>query len=106
MSDKALPNWVKVHKKRFYRIKNGIQNAKNNNLQATPNRGSPISFDESHRLIQGIGHGEITYEEALKKIASIRNDIERIVNLHEFNQNQVLFLWWTKSLLGNLSGIK
>ena len=67
MSDKALPNWVKVHKKRFYRIKNGIQNAKNNNLQATPNRGSPISFDESHRLIQGIGMVKLLMEKHWKK---------------------------------------
>ena len=28
--DKALPDWVKVDKKRFDRIKNKIQNAKNN----------------------------------------------------------------------------
>ena len=32
MSDKALPDWVKVDKKRFDRIKNKVQNAKNNSL--------------------------------------------------------------------------
>ena len=31
-SDKALPDWVNVEKKRFDRIKNQIQNAKKNNL--------------------------------------------------------------------------
>ena len=46
MSDKALPDWVKVDKERFNKIKNKIQQAKNKNLQARPNRGSPIYFDE------------------------------------------------------------
>ena len=46
MSDKALPNWVKVDEKRFNRIKNKIQQVKYKNLQARPNRGRPISFDE------------------------------------------------------------
>ena len=32
MSDKSLPNWVKVGKRRFDRIKNQIQKAKDNNL--------------------------------------------------------------------------
>ena len=32
MSDKVLPDWVKVGMKRFDRIRNKIQNAKNNNL--------------------------------------------------------------------------
>ena len=36
VSDKSLPNWVKVDKKRFDRIKNQIKNVKNNNLQAIP----------------------------------------------------------------------
>ena len=42
MSDKRLPNWVYAGKKRFDRIKSQIQNAKKNNLQARPQRGSPI----------------------------------------------------------------
>ena len=50
MPDKALPNWVKVDKKRFNGIKNQTPNAKNNNLQARPNRGSPISLNELHKL--------------------------------------------------------
>ena len=45
MSDKALPNWIKVDKKRFDRIINESQNAKNNNLHAKPSHGSPIKFD-------------------------------------------------------------
>ena len=43
----------------------------------------------NHKLIQDIGHCKITHEEALKKITSIRNDIKRIDDLSEFNQNQV-----------------
>ena len=35
MSDKALPNWVKVGTKRFDRIKNKVQDAINNSLQAS-----------------------------------------------------------------------
>ena len=89
MYDKALPDWVKVGKKKFDRIKNQIQNAKNSNFQARPSLGVPISVNESRRLIQDIDHGKITHEETLKKIANIRNDIERIGNLDEFNQNQV-----------------
>ena len=42
MSDKTLPNWVNVGKKGFDRIKSQIQSAKKNNLQARPERGSPI----------------------------------------------------------------
>ena len=39
-SDKTLPDWVKVDRKRFNVMKNQIQNAKKNNLQARPKRGS------------------------------------------------------------------
>ena len=52
MSDKALPHWVKVDEERFNKIKNEIQHAKNKNLLARPNRGSPIYFGESYKLIQ------------------------------------------------------
>ena len=58
----------------------------------SPNLGSPISFDESHRLIQEIDHGKVTHEEALQRIASIRNDINRIIDLDEFNPNQIKVL--------------
>ena len=60
MSDKSLPNWVKVDERRFNRIKNKIQQAKNKNLQVRPNRGSPISLNESRRLIQDTEHCKIT----------------------------------------------
>ena len=52
MSDKSLSNWVKVDKKSFDGIKNQIQNAKKNNLQARPEHGSPVYFDESYKLIE------------------------------------------------------
>ena len=47
MLDKTLPDWVKVSKKRFDRIKNKVQNAKKN-FQARPKRGSPITLNESN----------------------------------------------------------
>ena len=61
MSDKALPDWVKVDEERFNKIKNEIEQAKNKNLQARPNQGSPIYFDESYKLIQDIEHSKITH---------------------------------------------
>ena len=44
MSVKALSNWVKVSKKRFDTIKNEVQNAKRNHLQARPQHASPINL--------------------------------------------------------------
>ena len=58
MFDKALPNWVKVDEERFNKIKNEIEQAEN--LQARPNRGSPMSLNESRRLIQDIEDGKTT----------------------------------------------
>ena len=46
MCDQSLPNWVKVGKKIFGRIKNQLQKARDSNLQARPERGSPVYFDE------------------------------------------------------------
>ena len=63
---KALPEWVKVSKKRFDTIKNKVQNAKNNNLQARP-LGNPINFTKSSKFIQVMANVKITSEEALKK---------------------------------------
>ena len=54
MSEKTLPNWVKVSKQRFDTIKNAVQNAKRNNLQVRPQHASPINFDNSDKLIQDI----------------------------------------------------
>ena len=47
-------------------IRNEIQQARNKNLQARPNCGSPIYFDESYKVTQDLEHGNITHEEALK----------------------------------------
>ena len=55
---KKESDWVKVDEERFNKIKNEIQQAKNKNLQARPNRVSPIYFDESYKLIQGIEHSK------------------------------------------------
>ena len=75
-SDKTLPDWVNVNKKRLNFIKMQIQNAKKNNVQARPKRGSPIYFNKLSKLIQDIQHGKITHEEALKIITDIRDDIK------------------------------
>ena len=77
----------KNRQKRFDRIKNQNQNAKNDNLQARPERGSPTYFNESYKLIQDIEHSKITHEKALKMITDIRNDIKRINDLVDFNEN-------------------
>ena len=62
---------------------------KKNNIQARPKRGRPIYFNKSYRLIQDIVQGKITYEEPLKTITSIRDDIARLYDLDDFNENQV-----------------
>ena len=66
ISDKALPVWAEVDKKRFDNRKNKIQDAKNNNLQARPSH-KVINLVESNKLLQDIVHSKITHEEALKK---------------------------------------
>ena len=63
-----LLKWVKVSKKRFDVIKNKVKNAKNNNLQARPNRSSLINFNESNKTED---------EEALKRIKNVRGDIKK-----------------------------
>ena len=92
MSDKALPDWVKVDKKRFNVIKNKIQQAKYKNLQTRPNCGSPIYFYKSYKLIQDIEHSNINHKEALKIMTDIGKNIERLDDLNEFNLNQVKVL--------------
>ena len=64
MSDNILPKWLKVDKKRFNSIKNKVQNAKENNLQARPS-GKLIDFTMSNKLIRD---SQVTYEEALERI--------------------------------------
>ena len=83
-----LPKWIKVSEKRFNVIKNEIEQAKNKNLQARPDRGSSIYSDESYKLIKDIELGKITHEEALKTMTNIHNNIERLDGLNEFNSNQ------------------
>ena len=63
-----LLKWVKESKKRFGVIKNKVQNAKNNNLQARPNRSSLINFNESDKTDD---------EKALRRIKNIRGDIKK-----------------------------
>ena len=70
-------------------IKNKVQNAKNNNLQAIPNWKSFISFNELNKLLQDIEHSKTTYEEPLKRIKNIRSDITKIINMQGLNSNQV-----------------
>ena len=89
MSDKALPDWVKVNERRFNVIKNENQQAKRNNLQTRPNRDSPIFFDELYKLVQDIDHSKITRKQALKIITNVRDNIKRLSDLNEFNPNQV-----------------
>ena len=78
MTYKTLPNWIKVSKKRFDTLKNGVQNVKRDNLQARPQHASPINFDNSNKLIQNILNGNITHEEALNKMTDIDGNFRRI----------------------------
>ena len=79
----------KSKQKRFNKIKNKVQNANNNSLQANPNRKRLFNFNESNKLLQDIEHSRITYEEALKRIHNIRSDIKKIINKESLDLNQV-----------------
>ena len=93
VADKALPNWVKVDKKRFDRIKNETQNAKNKNeFVVLGGNGDRINANDSYQLIQDIENGKTTHEETLKEIFKICNDIERLNELAKINQNQANML--------------
>ena len=78
-------NIIKAFEDRFFAFIDGFKKK-----TRFPNRGNPISLHQSHRLIQDIEQGETSYEEALKRITSIRNDIKRIDNLNEFNQTKLV----------------
>ena len=82
MADKALPDWVKLDKKRFDRTQNKVKMFKNKNKFVLP--GGVVIV-----LNANIENGKITHEEALNKIFRIHNDIERLKGLEEINQNQV-----------------
>ena len=81
----------KSKQKRFARIKNKVQNAKNNNLQARP-FGKVIDFIESNKLIQEAVHGKITQKEALKRINDICNDITTIISQEALTPHQIEML--------------
>ena len=70
----------KSKRKRFAMIKNKVQNAKNNILQARPNRSSLTNFNKSSNLLQGKEYSRITHEEELKRIKNIRNNIKKIID--------------------------
>ena len=84
-----LPKWIKVSKKRFDVIKKKVQNTENNSWQARPNRSKVINYNESNKLLHDIEHSKITYEEALKRIENIHNDINKIISMQSLNQNQI-----------------
>ena len=88
LSDKTLTDWVKGGKKRFDKIRNKFQNPKNNNLQARPS-GKFINFIELNKLIQETAYSKITHEEALERITSIRDDIDKITSQETLTSNQV-----------------
>ena len=64
LSNKKLPNCVRVDRTTFNQMKDKVKKVKNKNIYVRPNRGFYISADDSHKLIQD---GEITHKEALKK---------------------------------------
>ena len=81
MSDKALPNCVKVSKKKKKKmIKNVVQNPRGNNLQGRPKHTSPINFDNSNKLIQDI---------VLHEMADIDDNFLKKFELKSLNQNQI-----------------
>ena len=84
-----LPKWVKVTKQRFDVTKSKIQNAKNNSLQARPNRSKLVTLNESNKLLQDIEYDKISYEEAWKKRTYILGDIKKFNSLTSFTQNQL-----------------
>ena len=57
-----------------------IQNTKINNLQARPNGGKVININESNKLLYEIEYGQITYEEASKRIENIGSDVNKLVS--------------------------
>ena len=71
----------KSKQRRFNVIKNKVQNSKNKNWQARPNRSKVISFSESNKLLYDIENSKITYEEALERIRNIRRDINKIISM-------------------------
>ena len=65
---------------------------KNNNLQIRPKGSKIININESNQSLYKIENGQITYEEALKRIVNIRRYINKIVDMQSLNLNQINFL--------------
>ena len=63
-------------KLRFDLIKSKVQNAKNNSFQDRKKRSRLVTLNESNKLLQDVKHSKITYEEALKRMTYISNDIK------------------------------
>ena len=80
VSNKKLPDWVRVDRTTFNETKDKVKKVKDKIIYVRPNRGFYISADDSYKLIQHIEYGEITHEKALKKFNDIRSDIEKISN--------------------------
>ena len=87
-----LPKWIKVDKKRFDVMKKKAQNAKKSNLQVRPKGSKFININESNKLLYGIENGQITYEEALKRIKNICSDFKKVISMQGINVNQVNFV--------------
>ena len=92
MSNKKLLDCVRVDRTAFNQIKDKVKDVKEKNIYVRPNHGLYISVDDSYKLIQDIEYGEITHEEATKKINDIRIDIEKFSNQEISYENQALML--------------
>ena len=92
VSNKKLPDWVRVDRTTFNQIKDKVKKVKDKNIYVRPNCGCYISADDSYKLFQDTEYGDIIHEEALKKINDIRSDIENISYLESFYENQALML--------------
>ena len=87
-----LPKWIKLSKQRFNVIKNKVENAKINNLQARTKGSKVINNNESNKLLYEIENSQITCEKALKRIENIRSDINKIICMQSLSLNQINLL--------------
>ena len=65
---------------------------KKNNLQIRIKGTKVININESSNLLYEIENGQITYEEALKRIGNIRSNINKIIRMQSLNSNQINLL--------------
>ena len=89
VSNKKLPDWVRVDRTTFNQIKDKVKKVKDKNMYVRPNRGFYISADDSYKLIQDMDYIEITHEEALKKINDICSNIEKISKQESFMKTKL-----------------